>query len=123
MKKNYVLVKVVICLLLVLTTCKVYSQQFDDRSFYLIDSMDIKQLPVKEKEGLEGELKKFHNVESDSVKINKLLNCVSKVSSMEIRIRYVDWALSFINSIINREFTSEKQRFYFQSKKIGFTIF
>ena len=117
MEKNYLFSKQLICWLLVLATYKVNGQQYADRSFYLIDSLDLKVLTTKEKEGLTYNLKKFHATKANSAKVNILLDCIYKISSIELRCRYANWTLEFMDSILTQEFTSEKRRFFFQMNK------
>jgi len=81
----------VIILCFSLFSLNAFSQEFANKDFYLIDSLQLKELSVKSKRLIDASLTKYKQVKHDTLKLNALKNIVNKISEQEINHKYNEW--------------------------------
>lgn len=88
--------------LFIFNTGSVFSQNFADKEYYLIDSLIIDNLTDIDKLGLEQSLALYHKSLEDTTKINALLHLCEEVKD-EMWIRYNDHLLEYVEKKIEEE--------------------
>jgi len=88
--KKRVISIVFLCLFLSLN-----AQEYVDKHYYLLDSLDISSTSPKEKSLLESSLKEYHSSLHDTLKLKAISNLVEKSWDNKIWPRYNAWAYHF----------------------------
>jgi len=73
-----------------------YSQNFADKSYYLIDSLNLEKLSLKEQKLINNSLKSFHNTKHDTLKIKAINIIVEESWDDTVWPRYNKWLHSYI---------------------------
>lgn len=97
----------------------VSAQNFADKSYYLVDSLDVNSYSKKDITIINASLANYHKAETDSVKINAIYTIISKTSQREdIGRKYNLWLIDFLeeNSIrdikLNAAVNGTQSRYY-----------
>ena len=74
------------------------AQNFADKDYYLVDSLNIEKLTSTEQGLIETSLLKFHNTENDSIKIDLIYNLVTELKNINAQEKYNLWVLDYIKN-------------------------
>jgi len=88
--KNWIISIIFLCLFLSLN-----AQEYVDKKYYLLDSLDISSTSSKEKSLLESSLKKYHSSSHDTLKLKAISHLVENSWDNKIWPRYNAWAYHF----------------------------
>ena len=72
------------------------SQNYADKTYYLIDSLSLDDLSKNSKQSLEAALKLFHKAAQDTVKVEILKKLINNRSETNIKYSYSKWLRHFI---------------------------
>ena len=113
-------------IVLLLLISKVYSQNYADKEFYLIDSLEINKIDPSEKELLEESLKNFHKAKSDSNKIKALSSFIENSWDDNLWPKYNKWVYTFTENRSDKH-KSKTDLFFYKAHtqsliNIGFTL-
>ena len=75
-----------------------FAQTKHNENYYLVDSLQLSQLPVKEKIIIEQNLAKFHKAANDSLQLNALYAIVKQSRNRQVKKKYNKWVVAFINA-------------------------
>lgn len=84
------------------------AQQFADKEFYLVDSLDLSTLPDNDIHLLDSVLNLFHNEIEDTAKANHISELVARLKSYEAPVLYNDWQILFIKEKLKTEVNPTK---------------
>lgn len=95
----------------ILSTCfnPVFSQNFSDKSYYLIDSLNINNLSVTERQLIHSALIEFHEAKHDTIKINAINRIVEESWNDFVWPKYNEWLYAFIQEKIKENSLNENK--------------
>ena len=74
------LIKTPIYILLLLCSINGLAQNYADKSYYLVDSLNLDELQTEDKNLLKTNLELFHNTTNDTTKVNALLKICNEIA-------------------------------------------
>ena len=94
------------------------AQNFADPDFYLIDSLDLDDLPQIDKDLLDGELKNFHNTDNDSLKLQIFEHLIEELRH-NCWIKYNKLAYEFAWSKLRDPDLTPSEKYFYKSHMAG----
>jgi len=95
--KNWIISIAFLCLFLSLN-----AQEYVDKKYYLIDSLDLSSASSKEKTLLESSLKEYHSSKHDTLKLKAISHLVENSWDNKIWPRYNAWVYHFTKEKLGR---------------------
>jgi serine phosphatase RsbU (regulator of sigma subunit) len=96
------------------------AQNYADKDYYLIDSLDLASLTKNDSVELEKSLERFYETTDDSIKIMAIRRAVKLCHEEKVWLRYNDWIENRVNSDIklniSNNFKSSTLAFVFNNK-------
>lgn len=94
-----------------LSTCfnPTFSQDVADKSYYLIDSLNINELSVNERKLIDSALTEFHAAKHDTIKINAINRIVEESWNDFVWPKYNEWLYAFIQKKLEKGSFIEKK--------------
>ena len=105
--------KFIALIVLLLSFSEVYSQNYADKEFYLIDSLVLSKIDPTEKELLDESLEKFHKENEDSSKIKALSHFIENSWDDNLWPRYNLWLMEFSEKKL-KEKPNKKSKLFFK---------
>ncbi|MGB0896580.1 MAG: tetratricopeptide repeat-containing sensor histidine kinase [Flavobacteriaceae bacterium] len=88
----------ILILLQLLLSCAVgVAQNFADKTYYLVDSLDLKSYSEKDQNIINDALVKYHAAESDSLKIDAIYSIMTLSKNENIWGKYNLWLINFMS--------------------------
>lgn len=84
----------------------IYAQNFADKNYYLVDSLELSSISLKNQKIIETALQQFHSATNDSIKVEAVYSIVKKSKTLSIWGRYNHWIVDYINEnkqVINND--------------------
>jgi two-component sensor histidine kinase/tetratricopeptide (TPR) repeat protein len=101
----------------------IFAQNFADKDYYLVDSLELKSISSKDQLLIKNSLEKFHTAINDSVKVEVVYNIVRSSKDEDIWGKYNEWIVDHIKEnkkVINNdallEITLANQGRYYKIK-------
>ena len=118
MKKKYShrFYKYLLLVSMFLFVIKSYGQTFADKNYYLIDSLDLEALSLKEQKLINTSLKLFHNAKHDTLKIKAINIIVEESWDDSVWPRYNQWLYDFIDDKLENYTSSSNQKLFYNEK-------
>ena len=92
-----------------LYTATTFAQQYGDTSFYLIDSLELSSLSLKERQLIDSSLHVFHNTKRDTVKAKTINSLVAYLPNENVWSKYNQWLYHFIAEKLDQNTTQQEQ--------------
>ncbi len=102
--------KYLISITVLLISISITAQNFADKEYYLVDSLNIDNLPEQDKVLLEIALKKYHSAANDTGKISALNNICESMSHFDW-FKYQEFEMKLINNAISKSLSKEEKQF------------
>jgi two-component sensor histidine kinase len=83
------------------------AQNYADKNYYLVDSLDMERIVEKEKKLIEVSLTEYHSTTQDSTKIKALFNIINQSLDPYIWNKYNQFAFDFIDNKLNNYYIAE----------------
>lgn len=93
-KHTYIFV--VICVQLFLYCFNIQAQNFADKTYYLVDSLQLETLSIKEQKLIRKSLDEYHNTTIDSLKYNAVQEITKTSKSTKVWFKYNEWLLGVL---------------------------
>lgn len=97
-------------------------QEYDDKSYYLIDSLNIEELNSEDAELIELNLKDFHALKSDTARLERIARIVEECIDINVWPRYNDWLIQELEALLEKNNLSDEEStefLYFQSTALN----
>lgn len=94
MKKSLLLLLIIILCLAKEKQC--FAQNFADKAYYLVDSLDLNALTEDDKKLIETSLKEYHIAKDDTSKINAIIDIVEESFDDNVYPKYNLWIYRFV---------------------------
>ncbi len=99
-----------------------YAQNFGDKTFYLIDSLDLEQLTLQDRELLDSCLNEVAAAKEDTVALTWIVLVTDVIDNDDIGEQYSIYACEYIKSHLSIHFLSRKERkFYYNYLAVVYT--
>ncbi len=94
-----------------LTTClnELYAQQFADKNYYLIDSLQLNELSINEKKIIDSALTQYHQAKHDTLKINAINIIVEESWNDFVWPKYNEWVYALILEKLEKKSLNRKK--------------
>lgn len=94
-----------------LTTClnQLYAQQFADKNYYLIDSLQLNELSINEKKLIDSALTQYHQAKHDTLKINAINIIVEESWNDFVWPKYNEWVYALILEKLEKKSLNRKK--------------
>lgn len=96
-----------------------YAQKYANKQRYLVDSLTIEKINVKEKKLLDSCLTIFHSVKSDTSKVNIITHLVESSYDNKLWPKYNTWVFNFCEQQLSKPSTSNELILYYNKAKAG----
>ena len=83
------------------------AQNYADKNYYLVDSLDMVRIVEKEKKLIDASLTEYHSTTQDSTKINALFNIINQSLDPYVWNKYNQFAFDCIEHELNKGNTTE----------------
>ena len=84
----------------------IYAQNFADKNYYLVDSLELSSVSLKNQKIIETALQRFHSATNDSIKVEAVYSIVKNSKTLSIWGRYNHWIVDYIKEnrrVINND--------------------
>lgn len=89
-----------------------FSQNYADKNFYLVDSLNLNQIEVSELKLIDSCLTQFHSSKNDSIKISLINHLIENSYNNHVWPKYNEW----IYNKTSQELSKKKDQFYHKYK-------
>lgn len=87
----------IICIQLCLFCTAINAQNFEDKNYYLVDSLEFDSLSAKEFSFIKKSLSQFHQTQNDSVKLEIIFSVITESTNANIKRKYNLWAIDYVS--------------------------
>lgn len=105
-------------LLILITALGVKAQQYEDKSYYLIDSLSFSEISAQDSALVVDELAKFHAAEHDTDRLYAL-NTIVNLMISDTWGDYAEYMLDFTEELVNQEGNNAEEQSYYDRQYSG----
>lgn len=97
-------------LFLIIRPISVFSQEYGEKEFYLIDSIDLSDLRDYDKLLIDSSLTIYHKTEEDTIALDMLQNIVDNCWNGEVWPRYNNYLIDKVQELLTQNKTTNEQK-------------